>query len=147
MGGGAESVSNNKEGVVVFLIFCDFGFEYAIDFDFTKVSIGFNEWHSQELLKIFIAGAHDWSVILQVDFFAGLDGVDGFYRDVLGVAKTEADDIEDHSSTIIYYYESTNQWINSKSTITIKYFTYPLHPIPFYIKFLFKFQFLFRCNR
>ena len=71
--GGAESVSDHQKGIVGLLVLRD-AVQQMVDFDFTKIAVGFDEFDSQEGLELLVGGAHDGGVVLKVDFFAASDG-------------------------------------------------------------------------
>jgi hypothetical protein len=97
MSGGTKGIAYNQEGIIMFFIFGDFGFEDIIDLYLAKVPVSFDDGHLEEGLELLIGGAHDGGVVLEVDLFARADGVERLHRDVFWISETQSDYIKDHT--------------------------------------------------
>ena len=114
MSSGTESITNNQKGIIMLLVFSDFGFKDVVDFYLTEISVGLDDRHLEEGLELLVRGAHYWCVVLEVDLFAWADGVECLYRDVFGIPETQSDYIKYHMS-------STNYYINQFTSHSINY--------------------------
>ena len=83
----AEGVSDNQKGIIRFFVLRH-TIEKVVDLDLAEISVGFDQLNSQKLGQLCVGGAHNWGIVLEIDFFAGFDGIECFDGDVLWVAKS-----------------------------------------------------------
>lgn len=93
----AEGVTHHQEADVDLWCF-GYSFEEVIDFNFAEVPVGLDELPAEELAEFLSVDSHDGGVVFEVDLLGGFDGIKPSDGDVLGRAKSESNNVEDHLS-------------------------------------------------
>ena len=58
MSGSTEGITNNQKGIIMLLVFGDFGFKDVVDFYLTEISVCLDDGHLEEGLELLVGGAH-----------------------------------------------------------------------------------------